>query len=67
MVTIFLLIGFSFGSIDFSHWTIYPLIFLLVAFVWVLIIITSRTDYEFWYQDIEKIKKIKKAAREFSK
>lgn len=67
MVTIFLLIGSSFGFIDFSHWTIYPLIILLVAFVWVLIIITSKTDYGFWYQDIEKIKKIKKAARDFSK
>ncbi len=67
VITVLLVLGFSFDIIDFSQWFLYPLIVFSVALVWIFIILTSRTEYEFWYQDAKKIKDMKKAAKNFGK
>lgn len=66
-VSIVLFAGYIFEVIRFAYMIIYPIISLAVVFVWAIIIYTSRTDYEFWYQDIETIKKIKKTAKNLGK
>jgi len=66
-ITFFLFIGYVFEAIDFGYLIVFPIILLTIILVWAFIIYTSRTDSNFWYQDIERIKKIKKAAKELGK
>ncbi|WP_094228713.1 metal-dependent hydrolase [Methanolobus psychrotolerans] len=63
LITILLVLGFSFDIIDFSQWSLYPLIVVSVTAAWVFIILASRTDYGFWYQDAGKIRKARKSAK----
>lgn len=66
-ITPLLIIGNAFEKISLTQFTIYPLILLAIVLVWILIIFTAKSDFDFWYQDIEKIKQIKKAARKIGK
>ena len=34
---------------------------LLLVFAWFIIVILSKSDYKFWYQNVEHIKKVKKS------
>ncbi len=66
-ISIVLLIGYIFGIIYFTLLIVYPIILLAVLLIWMFIIYTSQTDFNFWYQDIEKIRKFKKAVRNIGK
>lgn len=66
-ITLVLFIGYAFELINFLLPIVYILISLTIISIWILIIYLSKTEKKYWYQDIEKIKKIKKAARNFSK
>lgn len=66
-ITALLLMGNAFDKISLTQFTIYPLILLALVLAWILIIFTAKSDFDFWYQDIEKIKQIKKTARKIGK
>ena len=66
-ITALLILGDAFDKISLVQFTIYPLILLALVFVWIFIIFTAKSDFDFWYQDIEKIKQIKKTARKIGK
>ena len=66
-ISFILLIGYAFEIINYVLSIIYALISLAIILIWVLIIYLSNTKFEFWYQDIEKIKRIKKVTRNFGK
>lgn len=63
LISIFLFFGYAFDKINLSNLIVNSLILLGVILAWLFIIFTARTDYDFWYQDIEKIKKVKKVVR----
>jgi membrane-bound metal-dependent hydrolase YbcI (DUF457 family) len=66
-ITIVLFIGYAFEIINFVISMVYAFISLAIILVWILIIYLSKTEFKFWYQDIEKIKKIKQVTRNFGK
>jgi membrane-bound metal-dependent hydrolase YbcI (DUF457 family) len=66
-ISIVLFFGYAFDKIILPIFIVNSLILLGVVLVWLFIIFTARTNYDFWYQDIEKIKKVKKAARNIGK
>ncbi len=66
-ITFFLLVGDAFDYIDLTQLSVYPLILLVLVLMWILIISIAKTDFQFWYQDIEKIRKMKKIARNIGK
>lgn len=66
-VTFVLIIGYAFEIINYVLPIVYALVSLVIILIWVLIIYISKTEFEFWYQDIEKIKRIKKATRNLGK
>lgn len=66
-ISFILFIGYVFEAIDFGNLILFPIILLTIILVWAFIVYTSRTDNNYWYQDIEKIKKVKKAAKKLGK
>lgn len=66
-ITALLIMGNAFEKISLTQFTTYPLILLAIVLVWILIIFTAKSDFDFWYQDIEKIKQIKKSSRKIGK
>lgn len=67
LISIVLFFGYAFEIIIFPILIVNFLILLAVIFVWLFIIFSARTNYDFWYQDIEKIKKFKKFAHNIGK
>ena len=66
-ISIVLFFGYAFDKIILPILVVNSLILLGVILVWLFIIFTARTDYDFWYQDVNKIKNIKKVARNIGK
>lgn len=66
-ISIVLFFGYAFDKIILPILIVNSLILLGVILVWLFIIFTARTNYNFWYQDIEKIKKVKKIVRNIGK
>lgn len=66
-ISIVLFFGYAFNKIILQILVVNSLILLGVILVWLFIIYTARTDYDFWYQDVERIKKIKKTTRNIGK
>lgn len=62
-ITIVLVLGYAFDLLSFVYVTIYPIIALSLVLVWAVILFTSKTTYDFWYQDSKKVQKFKKAMK----
>jgi membrane-bound metal-dependent hydrolase YbcI (DUF457 family) len=62
-----LVIGFVFNKIKFSLFVLYPIIFLIVIFLWVIFLSISRQEEDIWLKDKNKIKSFKKFSRKYNK
>jgi membrane-bound metal-dependent hydrolase YbcI (DUF457 family) len=62
-----LVIGFVFNKIKFPLFVLYPIIFLIVIFLWVIFLSISKQEEDRWLKDKNKIKSFKKISRKYNK